>query len=359
MTFEEMLMMLIASGGDTKGGVNSMMSAFTNPIYGAMVGGFDPLTMTRGPGQTWTSYSSVQDQDLQDVMSLIQEGAQELDVKTYIDRKYSENPQAFAGLGMLSDDVYKLGRELVNEYASAQEQSDVFAKAGLPSPIEMYTPETVPLSGKAYEKSAELMKLFAEREQKALSASAQADVTSRQLSEFEDKNKKVLQAYANRLSGGSGVNPMSAGGKEPDFYMWNGKEKIPVYGAKFEQNIIAKSAKKVARSGAAGILEAMGVVAEPSSSLALGMRTGGSSKTSKPTSQEEAQKMQIMRDYWKLRQANFQAKERAHSERMKAQKIAKQEEAIRRGYLQALEAQGRTPFLDTAATRMAMFQMLK
>lgn len=154
---EELLRLYLRAAG-TRSGTGRVTKNLQDPILGVLTGSYNPMAdMAAGGGDLWNTYSQIGDPDMSAVLNLIQGGADKYQVSSAINQLYGANPQAFAGLGMQPEDVSSLARDLQKEYTSGGKQQ-WWEEAGLSSPVETYTLETVPLAGKAAQRVAELQK---------------------------------------------------------------------------------------------------------------------------------------------------------------------------------------------------------
>lgn len=301
MTQEQLLMWLIANAAGSPSGMKSMMSNIENPIYAAMVGGYDPLSqMQSGGGQLWNTYSQTQDPDMQTIVQMIDSGADEYAIQSAVDRMYAGESFAakagrepFESLGMSADAIRSLIRDMQKERSLGSSVSDVFAAAGFSNPTEQYTTETVPLVGQAAAEAAmlrgqsdELMKLYAKRM----------------------KETKAEQAKTGEL-----------------------KEKVKKQETKREPSIIEMLIPGSYGASASIQREMSNPKANPEDVAALKQQRTASRKATR-----ESQKARI--------------------DMLKAQM---EDQAFREGYVRGIQSQGRTPFLDQAQARLAMMQLLK
>lgn len=318
---EQLLMWLLANASGKRSGVSQALNNLDNPIYGAMVGGYNPLTQaSTGGGQLWSRYSGVEDEDLRTIMDMIEEGQDKYTIGSMIDTLYGDAitqvRPAFEGLGLQEEQVRSLVDDLQKEYVGGQ-QEDVFAKAGLSNPIDVYTPETVPLSSAAQSQVSQydqMLQLAAKNLQKAES--------------MYSPEARSLKEQADVMDGDEGF---SLGGAIKGL----GKRALTAALPPFGQVQSAKDLGSLAKS--------------------LVKSRGGTKKI------VEDKRALLERASGILESNRQQRAEAAIARGMalkEVQETQRKRDLFMKGYIEALTEQGRTPFKDETQARLAMYQLL-
>lgn len=140
MDLELLLQFLQAAGTST--GAGRTLNNLDNPLLGLLTGGFDPMTMSPGAGGDWSRYAGNPEYpELQKIISEIEAGRDQYQISSAVDA-------LTAGGGTLDgfqpQDFKNLALNLQKEY-SGGDNADWFRAAGLSSPLQQYTAETVPM----------------------------------------------------------------------------------------------------------------------------------------------------------------------------------------------------------------------
>lgn len=332
MSQEQLLMWLIANTAESPGDMKSMMSNIENPIYAAMVGGYDPLSqMQTGGGQLWNTYSQTQDPDMQTIVQMIDSGADEYAIQSAVDRMYAGESFAakagrepFESLGMSSDAIRSLIRDMQKERSLGSSVTDVFAKAGLSNPIDVYTPETVPLSSAAasqIQQYDQMLEMAAKNLQKANSMYSPEAMTL-------EERVKMRESDDGGFSFGDAAKGV---GKRALMAL------VPVAGQ-------VQSAKDIA-----GLAKGIG----------KRLFTPGGDDWKKRVNERKALIQRAAESMQADRQSRAESAIARGMAIKEVQEAQRKKDQFMKGYIDALTEQGRTPFLDQAQARLAMMQLLK
>ena len=181
----EMIKLLAAAKGGNKN-LSSTLNNLDNPFFTYFAGVYDPLAAQAGSsagggGPLWSQYAGETNPIMRDLMMKIQNGTNKFYLGSYID---SLNPTDVQATGYSPSDLKGLASGLLKEYtegasSSSGSSKDPFAKAGLRSPLDLYSTSDMPVGKKGAEG---LNKISKEQDgvQKALKAAQNAAVSAKQ-----------------------------------------------------------------------------------------------------------------------------------------------------------------------------------
>ena len=105
----------------------------------------------------WNQYSQAPDtpEEVQTLMAQIESGANPFQIEAAIDQRSGGDADAMIGT-MSARTLKALAKAMYKEYTSASPGGDFLSKAGLSSPYDIYTEETVPLPKSVLDKIAKI-----------------------------------------------------------------------------------------------------------------------------------------------------------------------------------------------------------
>ena len=161
------LMQLFMSAKGSNRNVSGLLGNLDNPMLAYLAGVYDPVSAQgkNAGGALWSQYSQNPDPTIQDIISKIEGGADEFYLNSYIDAMGDVSQTGFQ-----VGDLKGLAKALQKEYTGASSGSsyggkqDVWSKAGLRNPLDLYTAEDAPLSAKESAAYAQFLNKASESE---------------------------------------------------------------------------------------------------------------------------------------------------------------------------------------------------
>lgn len=343
----ELLQLLIqATGG--RSGAGRTSSNLEDVLLGYLSGGYNPMTdMDSGStsGKLIQKYGSSQLPAFQAIMDNLLSGADQYELDSIVSRL--EANQMIPETGFTTDSFRSLVDAMYKEYTGGGSagKKDVWQKAGLSNPLDVYDIQTAPLGKKGSAAYAELQK----RAQPILSQGEQIDNELKRAmgvlkSSTEGKNTggtrrystqdlaKLFTREANRGSLGGWLNP------EDEFAEWLNKN----YGDEsLSVADVSSAAQKWSKKKSKGI--GSKDVSRILSDKQLGKLTPRDMKTDIESP-----------EFFAFRRAIDASRRQALDE----ENIMANENAIRQGALDTVNALGRTPLKDELRSRLSMLAKL-
>lgn len=178
------LLNLFIQASNAAGGRSKVLSSLNNPLLPFLANAYSPPVDAGmgGPGSLWATYANNQDYpELQPIIQAIQGGADEIQTDEAVNRALGGNTSA----GFFSDkNLHKLAAGLQKEYTGSgstgsKSKSDVFAKAGLRNPTDVYTMADVPLPANIQSAMMRMMPGYEVASSKAARAKADYERSNR------------------------------------------------------------------------------------------------------------------------------------------------------------------------------------
>jgi hypothetical protein len=197
----ETIMMLAQLLSQAKGGnknVSSIGNNLTDPVILALAGVLDPYygMGENGSGVLYNQFASDSSTPaaVRAVMDYIDQGMNSYQVEAQIN---ALDPDVITNSGYTTEQLISMGKEMSDERSKAK-GSNVFTKAGLRNPNEVYTPGDVPLSEKEQKLYSGFLKSSKESEKKLGSADYAYRSAQKNLSD-KTKTSKDINAEADEL----------------------------------------------------------------------------------------------------------------------------------------------------------------
>jgi hypothetical protein len=179
------LLQLFAAAKSNNKNVSGLLGNMDNSIFAYLAGAYDPLAGGSAGGPLWAQYSSNPDPIIQDIISKIKGGADPFYLNSYIEAIPNVDSTGF----QLSD-LQGLARGLQKEFAGGGSADEDFTKAGIRSPLDVYSTMDIPLQGKAREDVSKIRSGRAWAEERLGEAKgALAGLKNRQRLEVYEKKK--------------------------------------------------------------------------------------------------------------------------------------------------------------------------
>ena len=203
----EILQLLFQNARNKNKNVSGVLNNLDNSMLAYLAGVYDPTTqmdMGGAASQVWdTYYGNENYPELQPVLDIIAQGGDQYQAQAALDAAVAEG-------GTLGPFSYETARSLVNDAykevsgGGGKKKNDVFSKAGLPSPIDVYDESNLPLDGPLneflgkYSSEATRMAGLAEKAKKDVDAGRnRVDVAKKAMSSFV---KALEQGGSGRVS---------------------------------------------------------------------------------------------------------------------------------------------------------------
>lgn len=203
------LLNLFLAASKAQGGRSKVLSALNNPWIAMLSGAYDPVAAqgdtVAGSGQLWNTYAGNPDYpELQSIINTISQGGDQYQVQEQVNRVLGGKDTA----GFFSaDNLSKLAQGLYKEYTGGGTSSgkaakqDVFSKAGIRSPLDVYTAQDVPVPDAVNKSLVSLIPAFSSimektKQAKAAESGALRDWKSAQNEEAKNVKPKGVPATA-------------------------------------------------------------------------------------------------------------------------------------------------------------------
>ena len=184
----QMLMQYLAAAKKGNKNVSSVMNNLDSPILLGMAGVLDPYYgMGAGGGTTYGSFASDETTPpaVRAIMDYVDQGMNPYQIEAQVN---ALDDEVIRNSGYTDEQLISMGREMAKE--GGKKGTDVFAKAGLRNPNDVYDLETVPLDVSELEN----VRKYTERAMKTEKGLGQADyelgVAQRRLKESRGKPSK-------------------------------------------------------------------------------------------------------------------------------------------------------------------------
>lgn len=294
------LLALLAAALRGNSGVSGLLGNIDNPLLAVLAGVYDPMAAQGGQaGSLYNQYNASRETNpeiINNILASVESGANPYEIESEIDRLAADNPEFIAASGMTPETLTAMAKDMQGQYSSGQKQ-DVFSKAGLRNPADIYTMEDVPLPPEA----ERLISSFRESIEPTLGRESEYKSQLRDLAQREEgrKRKAVFGTYKEgtakdrmaRLSMGGSLSP----------------EEELKFGGPVTSRMLSKKAPEMARK------------ALKESGYAMDADT-------------QAQARALLQNLSNTRQERSNA--------------VKREQAIREGVLRSYEKSGQTPLKD-------------
>lgn len=332
---DEELLQLFLEAKKGNRNVAGLLNNLDNEMLAFLAGVYTPDVDQGGMGTLWSSYAGNPDYPVvQDIISKIEGGADPYYLGSYID-SLGGNTDSFQ-----PEDLKGLTRALYKEYTGSKKKDDVWSKAGLRSPLDVYSVEDVPISESVAKLIEPTRELYNQRFQELQGAQSRSRRAQQESLQFEPGRKALKEAkpawqqqIINRI-----IDPEGAG-IFPEFIE---KRKMPLVKGTVGE-VAAGAASDVLSSGAA--LTAALLFGKGWNPFKKGSRRTDFSKAEKAMSQKQ-----------KALQAEAAAEEAGREEEWAARRAnaaANREMAQRRGVLRAYQEMGITPAKDQMRTLLS------
>jgi hypothetical protein len=156
----ELLKLFMAQTKGGKKNVAGLLNTLDNPLFNIIAGVYDPVSAGAGNagGALWSSYSNSQEPIIQDIVGKIEGGMDEFSLNSYIDALVAGGSDT---AGFQVGDLKGLAKALQKEYSGTSSgyggKQDVFSKAGLRNPLDVYSEEDAPLNARESNAYAEFL----------------------------------------------------------------------------------------------------------------------------------------------------------------------------------------------------------
>jgi hypothetical protein len=205
------LLNLFLQAAQSGGGRSKVLSSLNNPLLPFLAGVYSPPVDTgMGGGSLWATYANNPDYpELQPIIQAIQSGADKYQTQEAVNRALGGN----TSVGFFSDkNLMNLASDLQKEYSGggtsgSKGKTDVFAKAGLRNPTDIYGISDVPLP-------AAVQRLVGENMQQYTPAMEALGSARQSLSSAQGaarKSKKTINSIADTILE---VGTLSSGGAQ-------------------------------------------------------------------------------------------------------------------------------------------------
>lgn len=142
------LLALLAAALRGNSGVSGLLGNIDNPLLAVLAGVYDPIAAQGGQaGSLYNQYNASRETNpeiINSILASVESGANPYEIESEIDRIAADNPEFIAASGMTPETLTAMAKDMQGQYTSGQKQ-DVFSKAGLRNPADVYTMEDVPL----------------------------------------------------------------------------------------------------------------------------------------------------------------------------------------------------------------------
>lgn len=200
----ELLQLLFQNARNNNKNVSGVLNNLDSPFLAYLANALDPMTQvdSGGGGSLFAQYENYDQPAVQDVLAQIRNGVDKYWLSSYIDSNISD--EDIVASGFQPDDFKGLASALQEDYQKGNQRKDVFSKAGLPSPLDVYDESNMPLDGPLrefvgkYSSDAARMAGLAEKAKKDVSAGRnRIDVAKNAMSSFV---KALEQGGSGRVS---------------------------------------------------------------------------------------------------------------------------------------------------------------
>ena len=200
----ELLQLLFQNARNNNKNVSGVLNNLDSPFLAYLANALDPMTQvdSGGGGSLFAQYENYDQPAVQDVLAQIRNGVDKYWLSSYIDSNISD--EDIVASGFQPDDFKGLASALQEDYQKGNQRKDVFSKAGLPSPLDVYDESNMPLEAPL----ANFLGKFSSESERigGLAQKAQKDVGSGR--NRVDVAKNAMKEYAEKLRrGGTGGVP--------------------------------------------------------------------------------------------------------------------------------------------------------
>ena len=137
------LLKLFTSSRGSNAKVSGLLGNLDNPMLSFLAGAYDPYAaQSGGVNSAWTKYANDPTPVIQEIISKINDGMDIHQINSLID-SMAQNNVDFGGFQV--NDVKGVAKDLLGKTGSGGKQ-DMWAKAGLRNPMEVYTTSDVPIN---------------------------------------------------------------------------------------------------------------------------------------------------------------------------------------------------------------------
>lgn len=153
----ELMQLFLAAKGKNKN-VSGLLGNLDNQMLAYLSGAYNPLTQSQdtGGGSLFAQYENYNQPAIQDVLAQIRNGVDKYWLSSYIDSNI--DPAAIAASGFQVQDFKNLASALQQDYQKGAVKQDMWAKAGLSNPLDLYTAENAPMGAKTQERVRQIDK---------------------------------------------------------------------------------------------------------------------------------------------------------------------------------------------------------
>lgn len=314
----ELLQLFAATRGKNKN-VSGVLNNLDNPLLAYLSGALNPMTQTgggSGGGSLYAQYENYDNPAIQDVLAQIRNGVDKYWLSSYIDSNIDDSEMVASGFQ--PQDFKGLASALQADYQKGTAKNDMWSKAGLSNPLDIYDESNMPLEGGL----SDLVTGFSSESQRAqdLYSKAAQDVSSRK--NRIDVAKGAMKDFIGKLQGGGAGMPNDVAIRR----LREDIEKRDVVTSEDLANLVEKYSP--AKRGNDKVYEEK-----------YRDRIARASKNMPQVSSKDMQ-------------AVDEAQQEAFALQNIAKKQAEQERMIRQSILRNYQAQGRTPLKDELSTMM-------